>query len=329
VVRRERLIEATALLLSEIEHKPSLHGSKERRQENDVSSKVRVILLNWNGWRDTVECLSSLQRLNYPNYRVIVVDNGSTDDSVSRIQEQFPAIELISTGRNLGFAGGCNVGISHSLVEGADYVWLLNNDTTVEPDALQRLIDKATSSCRIGAVGSAIYTAHNPEELDAWGGGRVDFWLGRSRHFTRPVRDEQIQFITGASILLPRTVIQTCGALDDGFFMYWEDAAYCFHLRAAGWRLAVAGESKVWHKGSASVGRGSATMDFYFNASAFRFFNRYSPVPWLIWVGVFLRIAKRLVLGDWYRARAVWVGATARGSRTSSCQPVIIWDADK
>jgi GT2 family glycosyltransferase len=295
-----------------------------------VVPKVYVILLNWNGWSDTLECLSSLQRLNYPNCRVIVVDNGSTDDSASRIREQFPMIELIETGRNLGFAAGCNVGIARSLAEAADYVWLLNNDTTVEPDALQRLIDKAMSGSRIGAVGSAIYTAHSPEQLDAWGGGCVNFWLGGSRHFVRPVCDEKIRFITGASLLLPRTVIQTLGALDEGFFMYWEDAAYCFHLRAKGFRLAVAGESKVWHKGSASVGRGSATMDFYFNASAARFFNQYSPVPLLsTWVGVLLRIAKRLIAGDWNRARAVWGGARAQGSRTNPCQPVIIPHANK
>lgn len=330
MVRRGRLIYAAALLLGTIEHKPSDYGLRQRRQGEYVGQKVHVILLNWNGWSDTLECLSSLQRLNYPNYRVIVVDNGSTDDSVSRIRAQFPAIELVETGQNLGFAGGCNVGISRSLAEDADYVWLLNNDSTVEPDALQRLIDKATSGSRIGAVGSAVYAAHSPDELDAWGGGRVNFWLGCSRHFVRPVCDEKIQFITGASILLPRTVIQTLGVLDEGFFMYWEDAAYCFHLRAAGWRLAVAGESKVWHKGSASVGRGSATMDFYFNASAARFFNQYSPVPWLsTWVGVLLRIAKRLIAGNWNRARAVWVGTRAQGSRTHRCQPVITPNANK
>jgi GT2 family glycosyltransferase len=282
-----------------------------------VEPKAHVIVLNWNGWSHTSACLFSLQHLNYRNYRVIVVDNGSTDDSASRIREQFPMIELVETGRNLGFAGGCNVGIARSLAEGADYVWLLNNDTTVEPGALQSLVDKAMSGPHIGAVGSAIYSAEDPERLEAWGGGRVNFLLGRSRHFVKPVCDEKIHFITGASLLLPRTVIETLGVFDEGFFLYWEDADFCFRLRRAGWRLAVAGQSKVWHKGSASVGPRSARMDSCFNASAARFFNQYSPVPLLsIWVGVSLRIAKRLIAGDWKRALAVWVGAREQGSRS-------------
>jgi GT2 family glycosyltransferase len=275
-----------------------------------LSGGVNVVVLNWNGWRDTSACLSSLQQLRYPNYHVIVVDNGSSDGSVSRIREQFPTVELIETGRNLGFAAGCNAGITRSLAQGADYVWLLNNDTTVEPFALQGLVDKAISDPRIGAVGSAIYVAADPERLEAWGGGRVNFWLGRSRHLLEPVSDEQIQFITGASLLLPRTVIEAQGVLDEGFFMYWEDADYCFRLRRAGWTLAVAGQSKVWHKGSASIGRGSATMDTYFNASAARFFRRHAWAPGVpLWTGVSLRLAKRVIARDWDKVRAVWIGA--------------------
>ncbi len=274
-----------------------------------------MIVLNWNGWNDTAACLSSLQRLNYPNYRVTVVDNRSTDDSVSRLQTQFPTVDLVENDKNVGFAGGCNIGIARSLAEGADYVWLLNNDTTVDAEALQRLVDKAISDSRIGAVGSAIYSAEVPERLEAWGGGRVNFWLGRSMHFVKPVGDEKIQFITGASLLLPRTVIETLGLLDEGFFMYWEDADYCFRVRRAGWRLAVSGQSKVWHKGSASVGRRSAKMDTYFNTSAARFFLKHAWMPSVpLWTGVTLRLAKRAVVGDWDRVRAVWAGAIAPGA---------------
>ena len=112
--------------------------------------------------------------------------------------------------------------------------------------------------------------------------------------------------------------------------MYWEDADYCFRIRAEGWRLAVAGESKVWHKGSASVGPGSATMDFYFNASAARFFHRYSSVPLLsTWVGVLLRVAKRLMVRDWKRTRAVWAGATQKGLRTQEIRGRTSVSSDK
>ena len=295
-----------------------------------MDASVNVIVLNWNGWSDTLECLASLEQLNYPHYRVIVVDNDSTDDSVSRIRERFPMVEVVETGKNLGFAGGCNAGIERSLGEGVEYVWLLNNDTTVEPGALQALVEKARSDSRIGAVGSAIYSAEVPERLEAWGGGRVSFWLGRSMHFVKPVGDETLQFITGASLLLPRTVIQDLGLLDDAFFMYWEDADYCFRLRKAGWRLAVSGQSKVWHKGSASVGIRSARMDTYFNMSGARFFKRHSPVPLLsIWVGVLLRIGKRCIDGDWNRALAVLFGATQKRSGTDRGAGITIVRSDR
>lgn len=276
-----------------------------------MEPKVHVVVLNWNGWSDTSACLSSLQRLNYRDFRVVVVDNGSTDDSVSRIRRQFPEVALIETGKNLGFAAGCNVGMAHSLAQRTDYIWLLNNDTTVHPAALQALVDVAESDRRTGAVGSAIYSADNPQRLEAWGGGCVNFWLGRSRHFLQPVSDKKIHFITGASFLLSRTVVESQGFFDERFFMYWEDADYCFRLRRSGWGLAVAGESKVWHKGSASVGNRSALMDTYFNASAARFFQKHSWVPAVpLCTGVGLRLAKRALAGDWDKVRAVWAGAS-------------------
>jgi GT2 family glycosyltransferase len=153
--------------------------------------------------------------------------------------------------------------------------------------------------------------ASDPSRLEAWGGGHINFWLGRSRHFIAPVADDKVQFITGASLLIPRKIIETIGELDEGFFMYWEDADYCFRLRSAGWRVAVAGESKIWHKGSASVGKRSARMDTYFNASAVRFFARHASAPLVpLWVGIGLRLLKRAAARDWERVRAVWAGAS-------------------
>lgn len=280
-----------------------------------MHDKVYVVVLNWNGWSDTAVCLSSLRRLRYENYEVIVVDNGSTDDSCLRIRSEFPWVKLLEAGKNLGFAGGCNVGMRYALGHGADFIWLLNNDTIVSPTALHSLVDKANSNPHLGAVGSAIYFTDEEERLQAWGGGYVNFWAGASRHFREPVGDDMIEFLTGASMLISRKAIDSIGLLDEEFFMYWEDAAYCFHLRAEGWKLAVAEASRIWHKGSASVGRGSAMMDFYFNASAAIFFKRYSPAPFLsTWIGVWLRIGKRLLIGDWKGAHAVWIGATHKGS---------------
>ena len=199
--------------------------------------RVSILLLNWNNWKDTNECLASLKGLDYGDWEVIVIDNGSSDGSVSRIREQFPAAEIMELGENLGYARGNNEGIRAALNRGAEYVWILNNDTTVDPAALRALVDRAEADPKIGAVGSAIYYASAPGRLQAWGGGHVNFWLGRSHHFLRPVADDRIQFLTGASVLLRRPMLESVGLLDEGFFLYWEDSDICFRMRAVGWRL--------------------------------------------------------------------------------------------
>ena len=265
------------------------------------------MLLNWNNWRDTEVCLASVQQLHYQNHEVIVVDNGSTDDSVLRLRSRFPSVTLIEAGNNLGFSGGCNIGIQEALSSGAELVWLLNNDTKVDRDALRLLAEKANSDAHIGAVGSAIYSAQEPQELLAWGGGYVNFLLGRSRHFLKPVPDEELDYITGASLLLRRTALDSVGVLDERFFFSWEDADLGFRLRRAGWKLAVAGNSKIWHKETASLRGQNAILDTYFNRAANRFFRKHALVPQIpVYMGVALRVTKRLMAGDWERARAVW-----------------------
>jgi GT2 family glycosyltransferase len=282
-----------------------------------LQDRVAIVVLNWNGWKDTQMCLSSLRQLNYNNYEVIVVDNGSSDDSVDRIRSDSPEVTIIENGENRGFAGGCNAGIGHALSNTSDFVWLLNNDTIVDPEALRRLVDKAREDRRIAVVGSAIYFMEEPHSLQAWGGGRVNFCLGRSRHFLAPVRDDAVDFITGARMLVSREGFESVGLLDEQFFMYWEDADLCFRVRKAKWKLAVAGDSRIWHKGSASVGKNSVSLDRYFNTSAAQFFRRHATVPFVpLYMGGGLRLAKRALNGDWRRIRAVWAGITQE--RTSS-----------
>jgi len=242
---------------------------------------------------------------------LVVVDNGSTDDSVVQIRQAFPDVAIFEAEKNLGFAGGCNLGTRRALQEGAEYVWLLNNDTTVDPGALAAMVEMADADAKLGAVGSAIYSTAEADRLLAWGGGYINFWLGRSRHFLTSVPNDKIEFLTGASLLLRRAALESVGLLDEGFFMYWEDGDYCFRLRQAGWTLGVAGDSLVWHKEQGSVGKKSPLLDRHFNRSAKRFFTKHAPIPFIsIWAGIGLRIAKRMVLGDWKRVRAVLAGVT-------------------
>ena len=274
-----------------------------------MSAKVTVVLLIWNGWHDTSLCLSSLEQLDYPNFNVVVIDNGSTDDSTAHIRETFPWAKVIENGKNLGFAAGCNAGIKYAQQQGCDFIWLLNNDTTVDPGALRAMVEKAQTNPRIGAVGSVIYFMDEPTRLQCWGGGYVNFWLGKSGHYLKEVADDKIEFITGCSLLLSRVAIDEIGALDEGFFMYWEDADICFRLRRASWLLAAAANSKLWHKGYTSIGKGTVSSYRNFNASAARFFRKHALVPlYSTWAGFTLRLGKRIIAGDWEKLRATWIG---------------------
>ena len=279
-----------------------------------VGSVVYIILLNWHGWSDTIDCLNSLTSLEYTNYRVLVVDNGSTDDSVARIGAAYPEVRILETGRNLGFSGGCNVGIRCALEEGADYVWLLNNDTTVDRQALSAMVKAAEADNKIGAIGSVVYHMDCPEKIQAWGGGWVSYFTGRAGHNLSGSANTKIQYITGTSMLVKRKALETVGLLDEkNFFMYWEDVDFSFRLRKAGFSIGVAEKSRVLHKESSSVGKNSPRLDYYYNESALRFFKKNTAMSiWPILVGASGRIVKRVVQGNKDRIIAT-IGGTVAG----------------
>jgi GT2 family glycosyltransferase len=273
---------------------------------NPHCSRVAAVLLNWNNADDTLSCISSLANSTYP-HDLVVVDNGSTDDSMVRLRAH-AGIELLQTGHNLGFAGGCNIGILAALERGADWVWLLNNDTLVAPDTLAQMVEVAAADREIGVVGSVIYDYAPPNAVQAWGGGRIQRLAGRSQHAKTAVCGA-LDYIVGSSMLLRGAALESVGMLDPSFFLYWEDADLSFRFRAAGWKLIVAKHSSVWHKENGTIGKKSPQLDFFFNQSARLFFSRYSKYPIIpIAAGVSLRLLKRAVSRDWERFRATLRG---------------------
>jgi hypothetical protein len=265
--------------------------------------------LNWNGWQDTVECLNALNESTYPNQTVIVVDNGSTNDSAGRIRAAHPDILLIESGKNLGFAGGNNIGIRHALAHGADFVWLLNNDTKAAPNALSALVAAALANNKIGAVASICYYADSPSSVEAWAGARVNLWIGYGRNSTKLHSDDWFDSLNGTSMLVSRAALEDAGLLDEGFFLYWEDTEFCLRLRKKGWRLAAAPDSCVLHKVNASTGGNKLALDRYQTASALRLLRLHSPAPYLASVAFLLiRFARRLERLQFDRCRSVWAG---------------------
>lgn len=291
--------------------------------------RVYVLILNWRGWIDTIQCLESVFSMDYPDYRVIVCDNDSGDGSLDQIaawargdllspsdsasprgtnapapkpirtrrmerQEaergdselvEEPSLSLVQTGDNLGFAAGNNVGIRHALRHGdAAFVWLLNNDTVVDPGALTALVETAQSDPAVGMVGSKLLHYDRPDQIQAIAGGTIIRWQGRTRYLgaDEPDRGQwteplDLEYVTGASLLVRRELLETVGELDERYFLYSEEVDWCLRARAAGWRLRYAPLSSVWHKAGRSVGYKSVIHDYHAVRGMLLLVRRFYP----------------------------------------------------
>ena len=263
--------------------------------------KVNIIILNWNGWIDTINCVNSIHNsVKDTSFEIIVIDNNSSDDSIAHIKSAFPEVEIICNDDNLGYGGGCNVGLNHSINDDVDFVWLLNNDTIVNPDSLWELVKLAKSDPHIGIVGSVIYFMENPDTVQAWGGGYINFWSGSVKHIYNKKDAFKLQYITGASMLIRISALKEVGIFDEGsYFMYWEDADLCFRFVEKDWRLAVAEKSIILHKESSSFRNNHHLLVRYFNQSAVAFFckfYRFCIIPVII--GLSGRLAMRITHKD-------------------------------
>ncbi|HUB94753.1 MAG TPA: glycosyltransferase family 2 protein [Stellaceae bacterium] len=217
-----------------------------------ASPKVYVCVLSWNKIDNTLACLDSVFAQDYPNLRVVVVDNGSTDGSIEALRALGDRIELVQHGENLGFTGGCNAGIRHALAHGADYVWLLNNDSYCKPETLSLLVDYAEARPAIGLVAPII--ADRRTGIDGFAIRRIDLATGQIEATADPGEAEAMQerypsqiMIKGTALLLKRGLIDRVGLLDDRFFAYCEDDDYCMRSAAAGFRAACVTAARVYH----------------------------------------------------------------------------------
>ncbi|MBW3637974.1 MAG: glycosyltransferase family 2 protein [Armatimonadetes bacterium] len=237
-----------------------------------MNAKVAIILVNWNGKSDTLECLESL-RLSMAATQsaispsVIVVDNGSRDDSVAAIRREFPHVTVLETGENLGFTGGNNVGIRHALDEEFDFLFLLNNDTIVQAGALDKLVEAAQNAPQFGLLTPVMPYFDTPQEI--WfGGSRLDLKRATAFHDNRavPAPDQEVQEIpwaSGCAMLLPSGVMRQLGGFDDRFFLIWEDVDLSLRVRAMGLKIGLVPAARILHKVSRSFGGRSSWGRYY------------------------------------------------------------------
>jgi GT2 family glycosyltransferase len=284
---------------------------------------VFVITLNWNRRDDSLACLESLCRLTYPNVHLLFVDNGSTDGSPQLVAQRFPQVELILNPTNLGFAGGFNVGLRRALQAGADFAFILNNDTMVEPEILGPLV-AAAEQPDVGITAPAIFYASAPQVVWSTGGGRSRWTLdmtgdhGRNEMIT-DITDRE--FLSGCAMLLKRAALEQVGLFDERFFVYYEDSDYCLRTRQAGFRLLVVPQARMWHRVSTSSnGTDSPEERYWAGRSSVQFYRKHARgaqwlfvVPWRL--GSTIKTIVRLVstgrnAAAWAHLRGLWEGLT-------------------
>jgi len=233
-----------------------------------MSASVAVVVLSWNDRELTVRCLDSLASVTYPDVRVILVDNGSNDDTVEVVARTYPEVELVRLSTNRGFAGGVNAGIEAALRGDAGHVFLLNNDATVEPGVLQPLVGAVSRS--VGAACSQILQEGSGTIWYA--GARYDPRRGhQGRHtgYGRPALAETIApYPTdrgcGGAMLIPRAALERVGLLDEALFAYAEDVDWSLRARALGLEILVVPASIVHHRVSAASGGASSPATLYY-----------------------------------------------------------------
>ncbi len=321
-----------------------------------------VVLLNWNGWKDTIECLESLLQLNQPSLRIIVCDNGSSDGSFEKIKQwatgtlaatcanpelsrfvlppspkplafrellrqeaEAPSsagedhLVLIQNGANLGFAGGCNVGLRHALGDkNCKYFWLLNNDTIVERNALAAMIHVLQERPEVGLCGSLNLSYYEPGHIQARGGKSYNPWTGRVCETNQPEtasldKDaDRLDYVHGASMLASRAYLETVGLMEESYFLYFEELDWA--MRAKGkFALSYCASSVIYHKEGSSIGSSSnrkvrsLLADTYLSRNRVLFTRRYFPwaLPSVLACVCFAAVL-RLGYGDRERAKAMF-----------------------
>jgi len=242
--------------------------------------KVSIIILNWNGYEDTMECLESLKKIDYPDYDVTVVDNGSRDGSDNKIEKAFPEIKLIRNKGNLGFTGGNNVGIREALRRGVEFVLLLNNDTIVARSMLSELVKGMGNMPDAGIAGPKIFFKDRPKYI--WfAGGKMSDLTGRPFQIDQGKRDNGMAsgptekaFITGCAMLIRSDLLRKIGSLDDDYFNNLEDVDFCLKAKEVGYRSLYVPASRVFHKVSSAMGGSFTPFHVYYQTRNILLLNK-------------------------------------------------------
>jgi GT2 family glycosyltransferase len=281
---------------------------------------VAVIIVNYKGYQLTCDCLRSFEKVTYANYLLIVVDNASGDDSVPRLQKEFAGAHFIQSLQNRGFTGGNNLGLEKAKGAGADYVFFLNNDTTVSPNVLDELVGFLSQNPEVGIAGPLTYY-HEASEIVSFGGGNIERNTGIYTHLNKGKTLGQLgqqviycSFIEGAAMFMRTELAVKLGGFSDCYFLTSEESELCVRTADEGYRLAMVTSCSVWHKVSRSLASGSPLRTYFVARNRLMFVKRNAlgfgandlgklvasyakSFAWLLFKGRDLPAARSLALG--------------------------------
>jgi len=280
-----------------------------------MAPSVAIIILCYNGVHDTLACLRSLARITYPpeQHTIIVVDNGSSDDTVSQVRAAYPHVVILENRANLGFAAGNNVGLRYALNNTFAYTLLLNNDTEVDADFLSALVDVAEASPGVGVVGPTIYYYERPDMIWSAGGG-IDWRRGHSVGYGHGQPDcgqyaapGAVAQVSGCALLVKRAALERAGLLDERFFMYYEEIEWCVRVARAGYQILHVPASRVLHKIPLNARFDREYLAYYMTRNRLLFL-RATGAPPRVWLNALilqdLRTYLSLVVRPKWRRRA-------------------------
>ena len=250
---------------------------------------VYIVIANWNEQKLLQECLTSIKDFtDYPNFQIVVIDNGSTDGSAKMIRQKFSWVKLIENKVNMGFAKANNQGIKFAIREGADYIFLLSNDTRViHRDWLTRVIEIAEANPNVGIVGCKLVY---PDGMIQHAGGVINvrgiaFHLGIGKPDNGTYDEvKDVDYVTGAAFMIKRGLVQKIGLIDEGFFpALFEDTDYCVRAKMAGYRVVYNPKTTIIHYEGVTVKkRPMLKKNFIMHKNRIRFMLLNFPVKWLI-----------------------------------------------
>lgn len=225
---------------------------------------VLIIIVNWDGKDDLLECLASIKKLSYSKdkYKVLVIDNGSNDDSQKAALKFYPEIILLKNKRNIGYAKAVNQGIEYGLKSGVEYIWIFNNDVVVEENSLKKLVEVGEEDEKIGVIAPVIYCYDDPEKIDNIGYS-INFWTGRFKKLkygqdvfkNHNERIADVDSILGCSNLIKTTVFKKVGLLRPIYELYFEETDFNTRVRRKNLRVVVVKEAKVLHKNASTMNK--------------------------------------------------------------------------